>query len=360
MSWAIFPLATEPVYYNSKLVAVVWTRVHLERELPVPRLSRYLDTAALVAVLAFLAFLFMSMHQRRAILRLKENLQLIERNPGHRLPDRTGKFGAIAEAINKMVDYLEIENKRRRKIEERLHQQEKMAALGKMLAGVAHEVKTPLAILKTRLQIWQRDLVRFERDTGHEPPLTGESLDIVNHEIDRMSDLVSKLLFFSRPVRQDILRSLDINDVIRNTVTLISPLFHKKSIKLELDLCDSDARILGDPDSLREVFLNLLNNSLDSADKGGRVSICSMVQPEFNQLVIDIMDTGAGVPPDLRDKVFEPFFSTRNDGTGLGLSIVYEIVHAHEGNIGFMEPEGQWGAVCRLTFPLIGQESEVT
>jgi signal transduction histidine kinase len=251
-----------------------------------------------------------------------------------------------------MVDSLEAENKRRLFAEEQLHQRDKMAALGKMLAGIAHQVKTPLAILKTRIEIWRMDLTRFSEETGQPPPLTGDSIKIALHEIDRLSNLLRRLLFFSRPVRKDGMRPLDADNVIRNTVSFVKPMFAEKNVGLEVDLNADGAKVIGDPDSLHEVFLNILTNSLELVDAGGRASVATSVDKESKRLVVDMKNTGPALSPEDREKVFEPFYTTRQNGTGLGLAIAYEIVRAHEGTIEFVETGNDTGAHCRLTFPV--------
>jgi len=352
VSKTVFTLATEPVLRDGQLVAVAWARIHLENELPTPKLSRYLNITALIAVIAFFAALLSTMNQRREIRSLNENLQLIEVNPSHRLSHRRGMFGRIREAINKMIDSLEAENTRRLSLEEQLHQQDKMAALGNMLTSVAHEVKTPLAILKTRVQIWQRDLKQFSRNTGEPSPLTEESMQIVLHEIDRLSGLLSKLLYFSRPIRQDLMKPLEADDLIRHTILLVKPRLVQQRVDLDLNLAAPDAEIIGEPDALNQVFLNILTNSLQMIEENGRISVASRIDHDAGNLVIDLTDSGPGLPPEDRERVFTPFFTTRHGGVGLGLSISYQIVTAHQGTIEFIAPIDHTGAHCRVTLPL--------
>jgi signal transduction histidine kinase len=355
----VFPLATVPIRAGGEIVAVAWARIHIERELPARRLSGYLHVTAIVAVSAFFVVLMTTMRQRLEIKGLSEDLQLIERDPTRRMNRRGGMFGTIRDAINKMVDSLEAEHSRRLSAEEQLHQQDKMAALGQMLAGIAHQVKTPLAILKTRIQIWQKDLKQFSEETGQPPPLTEESIGIALHEIDRLSNILRRLLFFSRPVPKNGMRELDVDEVIRNTAGFVTPMFAKKDIGIELSLHAEGARIIGDADLLREVFLNILTNSVEMVDPGGAASVDTAVDRKANLLVADFKNSGPRLPPEVREKVFEPFFTTRPDGTGLGLAIAYEIVRAHHGTIEFVETTGATGAHCRLTFPLAEPVSEV-
>jgi signal transduction histidine kinase len=348
----VFTLATSPVRRDGRIVAVAWARIHLERDLPASKLSRYLDIAAFVTMAAFLAALLTTMIQRREIRSLNENLLLIEQDPSCRLAHRRGMFGSIRFAINRMLGSLEAANRHQRSLEEQLHQQDKMASLGNLLAGVAHEIKTPLAIVKTRVQIWQRDLEQFSRDTGHQQPLTEESMQMVLKEIDRLSSLLRKLLYFSRPVRQDLMQPLDIDDLIRHTVLFAKPRIVQRRIDLDLNLAARGAEIVGEADSLHQAFLNILTNSLDLVNEGGLVSIASRIDRDGGRVVLDFLDNGPGLAPEIRKQAFTPFFTTRHGGSGLGLSITHEIVSAHQGMIEFREPDGHLGAHCRVTFPL--------
>lgn len=352
VSKPVFPLATEPVTTGDGMVGVAWARIHIERLLPAPVLGRYINVTAFVGVFAFLAVLLTTLHQRREIRSLNASLQLIERDPDHRLTGREGMFGSIRDAINAMMDTLEAGIRERRELEQQLHQQDKMAALGALLAGVAHEVKTPLAILKTRVQIWQRDLKRYAETTGQPQPLTEDSMQIVLHEIDRLSDLLRKLLYFSRPVRSDLMHALEADDLLRHTVLFIKPRLLEKRVDLDMHQQAGSAEILGEPDALHQVFLNILTNSVTMVDEGGRISVATQADEAAGQVVIDIADTGPGLAPEDRDKVFTPFFSRREGGAGLGLAIAYEIVGAHRGSVAFIDPVTGTGAHCRITLPL--------
>jgi signal transduction histidine kinase len=357
---SVFPLATEPVQIGGELVGVAWARIHIERDLPAQRLTRYLGISAIIIVIAFLAVLLTLLYQRREIGRLNRGLQLIGGDPSHRMAPRRGMFGTISEAINTMVQSLETENRRRRQLELELHQQDKMAALGKLLAGVAHELKTPLAILKTRVQIWQRDLAKFAETSGQAPPFSDESMQIVLHEIDRLSGLLRKLLYFSRPARREVMRRLEADDLIRHTVVFVKPQLEKKQIDLRMELTAPEATILGDPDALHQVFLNILTNSVEIVDEGGSLYVATQAEGEAGRLVIDVEDSGPGIAPELREQVLTPFYTTREGGAGLGLAIAYEIVRAHGGTIEFIDAEHLKGAHCRVRLPLYRDEQDGT
>jgi len=352
VSGPVFPLATEPVLCDGSVVAVAWSRIHIERELPATKLGRYLNVTALVAMIAFLLALVTALHQLREIRSLNANLELIEQDPSQRMNLRRGMFGSIRLAINRMLNALETEFKRSRSLEDQLHQQDKMAALGQLLACVAHEVKTPLAILKTRVQIWQRDVDKFTAETGQPAPLTGESMELVINEINRLSDLLRKLLHFSRPIRTDKMEPLAVDELLRNTVQFVKPRLMEKRVDLELDLNTSGTVVHGEADALHQVFLNVLTNSLGELGEGGRIAVATRLAEDGSTMVVDLEDSGPGLTRDIRSQVFTPFFSARHGGSGLGLSIAYEIIQAHGGRIEFADPERLSGAHCVVTLPL--------
>lgn len=349
---AVFTLATVPVVREGRVVAVVWARVHIERELPAWKLGRYLQAAAGLTLFGFLVVLVVTVNQRRETRSLSAGLRTIQEDPAFRLPGRSGMYGTIRRSINAMVDSLEQAHQERKALEARLHQRDKMEALGKLLAGVAHEVKTPLAILKTRVQIWQRDLARFSARTGQESPLSDDSLQIVLDEINRLSDLVTKLLYFSRPHDPERMQPQDINDLLRHTVLLVKPRLLQQKTDVDLDLAADAPSVLGDAGPLHQVFLNLLTNSLQAMGRHGRVAVSTRTDRTAGTVRVDVRDTGPGIAPDIMAQVFDPFFTTRHGGTGMGLSIAYEIVRAHGGEIRFVAPADGRGAHCVVTLPL--------
>jgi signal transduction histidine kinase len=360
VSRTVFTLATHPIRRDGRIVAVAWARIHIEQELPAAKLSRYLSLGALVTLVAFLAALLTTMFQRREIRSLNENLRLIERDPTLRLAQRKGMFGSIRCAINQVLGSLEEESRHRQALETQLHQQDKMAALGNLLAAVAHEIKTPLAIVKTRVQIWQRDLEQYSRENDVPPPLQNESMQLVLTEIDRLSGLLKKLLAFLRPVRRDLMQPVDISDLVRHTVLFARPRIVQRRVDLDLALAATDGQILGDADSLHQAFLNILTNSLDHVEEGGAIAIASRLDHDGRQVVLDFADNGPGLTPEVRARAFDPFFTTRHGGSGLGLSITYEIIKAHRGTIMFVDPDALGGARCRIFLPLNRAPGEET
>jgi signal transduction histidine kinase len=216
-----------------------------------------------------------------------------------------------------------------KKLEEsqtQLLQAEKIASLGRLAAGVAHEINNPLAGILIYAEIMKREL---EENAG-----ARENLEVIIGQTVRCQQIVNRLLEFSRQsLGQRIL--FDLNGIVTRCVDLIGhqPLFH--NIEINLDLDPGAPQIIGDPGQLQQVFTNLLLNAADAMQGQGKLSIVSRPAPGGNGVILTFTDTGPGIPLSIKDKIFEPFFTTKppGKGTGLGLSIVYGVLQRHGGSI---------------------------
>jgi PAS domain S-box-containing protein len=207
-----------------------------------------------------------------------------------------------------------------------LMQAEKIASLGRLSAGVAHEINNPLAGILIYAELLERQLQTGSFDREY---LT----EIINQTL-RCQQIVTRLLEFSR---QSLGQKtyFDVNEIIFRCIDLIShqAIFHNIEIKTEAaaDL----PRILGDPGQLQQVFTNLLLNAADAMQGQGKITIVSRPAPDRDGVILTFTDTGGGIPPEVRNKIFEPFFTTKapGKGTGLGLAIVYSVIQRHGGAI---------------------------
>ncbi len=238
-----------------------------------------------------------------------------------------------------------------KKLEEsqaQLVQAEKIASLGRLAAGVAHEINNPLAGILIYAEILKRDL---EENAG-----VRENLEVIINQTVRCQQIVTRLLEFSRQSLGQ--RTLfDLNEIINRCVELIrhQPLFH--NIEIQQDLDPELPQIIGDPGQLQQVFTNLLLNAADAMNGRGKIHITSSSAPGGEGVVLTLTDTGPGVPPEIKDKIFEPFFTTKppGKGTGLGLSIVYGVLQRHGGAIG-VDSSPQGGTTFTIKLPLDSPE----
>jgi two-component system NtrC family sensor kinase len=214
----------------------------------------------------------------------------------------------------------------RRRLEVALIQSEKLAALGQLAAGVAHEINNPLAAIIANAQIAAHDL----------DPETDlfDAIKLIQMAGERASDVVNNLLRLSRKEDYDLM-PLDLNETIRNAILLMQHAVAARSVNLRTDMEEGLPEIYGSVNHLQGVWINLIQNALDAFDEpGGVISISTHRQP--GALEVKIADNGKGIEADDLSRIFEPFYTTKSigRGTGLGLSLCHQIVKQHRGTIG--------------------------
>jgi signal transduction histidine kinase/DNA-binding response OmpR family regulator len=233
--------------------------------------------------------------------------------------------GSAAVAIENARLY-EAEQEQRRLVEQsqaQLVQSEKLAATGRLAASLAHEINNPFQAIHNSLQI----MLNFSL----EPEEQREYLQTAEEEVERLIDLTDRILDFARrPQRKMELTNL--NDVIEKTLALADKYFQHRNILLQRDLSPDLPDTLAASDELGQVFLNLVINAVDAMPEGGNLRVSSYLA-EDGRRAVTFSDTGCGIPHEHLDRIFEPFFSTKEGGTGLGLSVSYSEVERHGGDI---------------------------
>ncbi len=212
---------------------------------------------------------------------------------------------------------------------DKLVQADKLVLLGQLSAGVAHEIRNPLAAVNLNLQILKRNIAE---DT---PEATYVATALQG--VERISRIVEVTLNFSRPAVPDI-QGLNLNTLIPGTLELVASSLRRKEIKVELALDDAIPPVAVDAKQMQQVFINLITNAADAIKMKGTISIKSYLEKggrkgEAELVVVAISDTGQGIPPEDLPKIFNPFFTRKADGTGLGLPITQRILHQHSGII---------------------------
>jgi two-component system, NtrC family, sensor histidine kinase HydH len=224
------------------------------------------------------------------------------------------------------------------RLREELRKSENLAALGRLLAGVAHEVRNPLAGIRSTVQLWQRLPDRA---------LTPESIEAVIRAVDRLDETVSRLLHFSRADRSER-HSVDMNRLVTESLQLIAAQADSQKVSVQFEPGSDPMTVSGSDNALREVVLNLLTNALQTMPEGGRLRCTIRRNNEAIELRVE--DSGPGVSAADRPHLFEPFFTTRPEGTGLGLALCREIVSGHRGTID-VESTGAGGSVFLVVLP---------
>ncbi len=208
-----------------------------------------------------------------------------------------------------------------------LKESEKLASVGKLAASVAHEIRNPL----TAIKMW---LLSIQKEVGGEEALD-RKFGILSEEIRRLENIVRNFLEFSRPPELN-LSVESISLLLDNTLELAEPRIAHRTTKLVREDSPNLPPILADREQLKQVLLNLLNNAAEATGEGGQITVITTAESERDgrkMVVVRVSDSGPGVPKEVSDRVFEPFFSTKDEGTGLGLSIAARIMARHEGRL---------------------------
>ncbi len=233
--------------------------------------------------------------------------------------------------------------------QQRLSHAERMAAIGQVTASLAHEIGTPLNAMAGHLQ-----LLALNHPSNRD---TQRRLRIINAQLTSIVQTVKGLL--ERTHRRPIVpQPTDINAIIEELLLLVDPLFESRNIRVTRDLDPDLPRVLADHESLHQVFLNLVNNSIDAMTEGGEMSFVTRRVPDSELVEVRIIDSGTGIGEDARRHLFEPMWTTKKSGGGLGLAIAREIVIEHGGRIDCVM-QVEKGAEFRVVLPVIQPKSEV-
>ncbi|MCL6560844.1 MAG: PAS domain S-box protein, partial [Firmicutes bacterium] len=228
-----------------------------------------------------------------------------------------------------------------RRTQRAVQERERLAIIGQMAAGMAHEIKNPLTAV--------RGFAQLIKEKSPEDHTLSSYVGIMIEEIDRASGVINDFLQLARP-KQPVLEKQAINDLIEEIVAIVEPHAFLKRISVEFSGSGEIPACLLDRSQIKQVILNMCQNSIESMPDGGRLKISTGYSPADNHLCIEISDTGCGIPEDHLDKLGVPFFTSKASGTGLGLSISYSIIGAHNGRVEAESKEGQ-GTVFRVYLP---------
>lgn len=229
-----------------------------------------------------------------------------------------------------------------KKTQQALIHSEKLAALGRFSAGIAHEIRNPLANISASAQFC---VSKFEIDKNMK-----KHFDVILRNTESANRIIKELLDFTSP-REIILQKDDISRVLNHVCELVKTRCSKHNIKLIRNFESYLPQIKLNDKKLEEAFMNFLSNAVEAMPNGGTLTISANINTRENVLEIRFEDTGTGISEEDLDKVFEPFFTTKDDGTGLGLSLAYNIINAHSGDIYFDSKPGK-GTSFMIKFPI--------
>jgi len=228
-----------------------------------------------------------------------------------------------------------------RRLQNEVRRREKLAAIGGLAAGVAHEIRNPLSSIKGIASYFKS---KFDEDSDDK-----EAAGVMIQEVDRLNRVISELLEFARPTQLK-LKAVDINDLLEHSVRLIKQEAATKGVTIKLNLSRQRLSAEIDSDRFSQCLLNLYLNALQAMANGGRLTIENSIAEE-SLIKIEIKDTGSGIHTEDLNKIFDPYFTTKTKGTGLGLAIVHKIIEAHRGEIKVRSVSGH-GTVFTIIIPV--------
>jgi signal transduction histidine kinase len=325
---------------------------------------RFLAIVSAAAIaLSLLLTILATTRALRPVKRIEDSIDRIaqgrvgaENQAGYAPGDRTAKeFRAVESKLNLLGQQYrgarEDANELRHNVDQLLERMAsqldvatRLSAISRLTGGVAHEIKNPLNAIGLRLELLRARL----GEPDHE--LSGE-IDILSKEVLRLDRVVKTFLDFSRPL--DVhLQDLDLAVLAREVAEFVTPQARLANIEVVFSAPSEPALTRGDSDLLKQAILNLVSNAIDamndSLKRGGKLQV--RVDQNGDKLILEVSDTGPGIPPELRDKVFQLYFTTKTGGSGIGLAMTYRAVQLHNGTISFKSEAGS-GTTFRLEFP---------
>jgi len=312
--------------------------------------SRHLGTAALAAVIfASLMGILLAYILFRQILEPIRRLAEAARPSAPSVPI-TDEVRALSSRVHRLMEDMDQTQNRLARSQEQMLQSEKWALVGKLAAGVAHSIRNPLTSVKIRLFSMGRH--------PHLSPAQKEDLEVISTEISHIEAIVRNFLEFSRPPKL-VMQKVSPSEVVDLSLRLLKPRLESAHVAVEVVREGPLPELSADPDQLKEVMVNLLVNACEVMVKGGKIRITEKVAEDAQrrkQAVLLFSDDGPGIPKDLQEKIFQPFFSTKEEGTGLGLSIASRIIQDHGGTLEVESREGE-GTTFVITLPYPEEDS---
>jgi signal transduction histidine kinase len=339
----------EPLRDGSRFIGSAWTIMRLTSIPGANRFRTYLIAVALgVAALAcVLLTLLVVRGLQDGVRKIEGGLKNLEESLDSQIPIEhdPNEIRQIAQAINRMGISLREKIESEKQIGDRLRHTERLAALGRLIAGVAHEVRNPLATIRLRVQMCQ----------GSEDAEVRESCSIALQEIERLDGMVNRLLSFSRPVHLHA-EPTDLNRLIEWRLGNFSELARQHDIRFVTRFGRNGRPVFVDQSRLAEVFDNVIQNAIDAMSaRGGTLCVNvtreGSISDNGSEACVEFNDTGEGIPSGVVGRIFDPFFTTKSSGTGLGLSICHELIQAHGGEIQVSSAPG-CGTTVRILLPV--------
>lgn len=282
-------------------------------------------SAVALAVFAFTTF----RRWRTGMNKIETGLREMSDDLQNRIePPKISELNKISREINRLAENLETNLVKQNELEKDLATSEKLAALGRVASGVAHEIRNPLAAMKLKIQIAARN--------DYDKSKLEKTFAVLNEEIARLDNLISKMLDAGKQKKLNF-TIVSPTEILRERLEFLREKAEAQKVKIETDFSDAEEKIKADGEKIKQVFDNLLLNALEAMPDGGILRVSSFA--DADKITYEFSDSGAGVSPTEKEKIFEPFFTTKDKGTGLGLAISREIIEAHGRHLFLAESE---------------------
>jgi signal transduction histidine kinase len=292
-----------------------------------------LSALVLAALISIAGTLATGVLLQRGIVQIKSGLSALQSDFSHRLPERNDELGEISHSINRMAEA-------RQKLETELWREDRLRAVGRLVAGIAHEIRNPLNSIRLSIQYLERRL----RGNG----VRAEDLRPVIEEVDRLSALLTNLLTFQK-TRHPELRDRLVAPVVQKCVSLVQPQADAKNIEIRTDAGAPGLEARFDPEHLTQILMNLLFNAIDATGPNGAIDV--RLEHRGTTARIAVHDSGPGLTAEQREHLFEAFYTTKANGTGLGLAVSHELATAMSGALHYRND--QPGATFEIELPVI-------
>jgi signal transduction histidine kinase len=348
-STGILLISALPIRGGVATVGSAWTVKHLADLPGSNRFRAYLITAGLAtaALASVLLTLLVIRNLQGGVRKIEGGLQTLEDSLSSRIDttNEPAEIQHIVQAINRLGKTLKGKMEHEKEIEGKLRHAERLASLGRLVAGVAHEVRNPLATIRLRVQMCRRDATDVK---------VKESCVIALEEIERLNGIVNRLLNFARPIHLQ-LEAVDLKNLVQERIRSFEELALRNQVQMMTNLPNRKFVTLVDKDRMAQVFDNIIQNALDAmAERGGTLAVTlasnGMQGEKSNGVSVEFQDTGRGMDDTEVGRALDPFFTTKASGTGLGLSISHELIRAHGGDIKIASEKGR-GTSVRITIP---------
>jgi signal transduction histidine kinase len=271
----------------------------------------------------------------------------IELENGRRIQIALDFIAERGERIGALLTMRDAESVRR--IENEIELSRRLAAIGRLTSGVAHEVKNPINAIVVHLELLREKMREIDPDTRRH-------MDIIGREIHRLDRVVQVLVDFNRPVELRLV-DFDLRRLVEDVVLLAAPEAARQGVRLETRLASTPLPVRADSDLIKQALLNVILNGVQAMNDGGVLNIAAGRQDAA--ATIEVRDEGGGIPPEVRDKVFNLYFTTKKTGSGIGLAMSYRVLQLHNGAIDFVTEMGR-GTTFRLLLPLTGAAEQET